>query len=123
MAHDCINANMYALMYVYSLACNALATHAHTHFTFFSRDTIHSRGTIHLYMAHNCIHDMLCMCYSMHINCHIRALFVNGHRIATNCHVHEWDVVATRFLQQLGELAQSCPFIKFWRSGIDGSVQ
>ena len=78
-------------------------------------------------MAHNCIHDMLYMCYSMHINCHIRALFVNGHRIATNCHIHEWDVVATRFLQILqvkqwqilspplisgypGQ-AQSCPFI------------
>ena len=35
-------------------------------------------------------------------NCHVRALFVNGHRLANNCHVHEWDVVVSRFFRQHG---------------------
>ena len=39
------------------------------------------------------------------IYCHVCALFVNGKRIATHCHVYEWDVAATRFLRQHGELS------------------
>ena len=65
----------------------------------------------------------------------VGALFVNGHRLASIGYVHEWDVVAPRFLYQNGELslasstgkagtvrtppltssypgqAQSCPFV------------
>ena len=38
-------------------------------------------------------------------NCHVRGLFVNGHRLASIGHVHEWDVVAPRFLRQNGKLS------------------
>ena len=71
--------------------------------------------------------------YSWHcINSHVCALFVNGHRLATNRHVHCQDFIATHFVN-LGSLAwwvvhvtqihtppltssypgltQSCPFV------------
>ena len=37
-----------------------------------------------------------------HTNCHVRALFINGHRLGSNSHVHEWDVVVPCFLHQHG---------------------
>ena len=36
--------------------------------------------------------------FSFCTNRHFRALFVNGHRLATNSHIHEWDFVVPRFL-------------------------
>ena len=41
-------------------------------------------------------------------NCHVRALFVNLHRLASNGRVHECDVVAARFLRQNGEHCLMC---------------
>ena len=63
-------------------------------------------------LSHSCpVHQRA---HRLPINCHVRALFVNGHRKATNCHVYVWDIVATRFLWQHGELSlvkqqQVCP--------------
>ena len=37
--------------------------------------------------------------FSCCTNCHVRDLFVNGRRLASNGHVHEWDIVAARFLR------------------------
>ena len=38
-------------------------------------------------------------------NCHVHALFINGHRLATNSHVHDRDIVVPHFLCQYGELS------------------
>ena len=43
--------------------------------------------------------------FSYCTNCHICALFVNGYRLASNGHIHKWDVVAPRFLRQNGNLS------------------
>ena len=51
------------------------------------------------------VHQRVYFSYVYCTNCHVRALFVNGHRLASNGHVHQWDVVAPRFLRQNGELS------------------
>ena len=38
-------------------------------------------------------------------NCHVCALFINGHRLASNGHVNKCDVIAPRFLRKNGELS------------------
>ena len=36
--------------------------------------------------------------------CHIRSLFVNRHRLATNSPIYKWDIVPPGFFRHLGEL-------------------
>ena len=45
--------------------------------------------------------------FSYCTNCHLHALFVNGHRlhVASNGNVHKLDAVAPHFLSQNGELS------------------
>ena len=52
-----------------------------------------------------CLLVIGCILATVPINCHVRALFINGHGLASNSHVHERDVVATRLLRQHGELS------------------
>ena len=58
-------------------------------------------------------------------NCHVHALFVKGHWLASNCHVHEWDIIAPRFLPKMESLARRVvqvrrvPYVHLWAKHLE----